>query len=174
MGAQRATSAGVVSALVAALSVAVLAAPMAWADPVDADPTPEPVPSTAPVPAAAPAGSTAASPSAAPADHFTIVVSNSPTASHNGTFQLYCHPTSGNHPDSTNACAKLDQLLGNATNPTLPEPGRQCSQVSGGPATAEIRGTWNGQGVTAKITRTDSCQTARWNALVPVVPPESS
>lgn len=171
MGAQRATSAGVASALVAAaLTVAALAAPMAWADPVDADPTPAPGPSTAPVPAAAPT----ASPAAAPADHLTIVISNSPTASHNGTFQLYCHPASGNHPDSTNACAKLDQLLGNATDPTLPEPGRQCSQVSGGPATAEIRGSWHGQGLTAKITRTDSCQTARWNALVPVVPPESS
>jgi hypothetical protein len=42
--------------------------------------------------------------------------------------------------------------------------------VYGGPATARVTGMWQGRGVDASFERTDGCEIARWNALVPALP----
>ena len=45
-----------------------------------------------------------------------------------------------------------------------------CTQQYGGPATARVTGTWQGQHVDATFDRTNGCEIARWNTLRPVLP----
>jgi hypothetical protein len=40
----------------------------------------------------------------------------------------------------------------------------------GGPATARITGTWAGRPVDGRYDRSNGCQIARWNDLVPLLP----
>jgi hypothetical protein len=42
--------------------------------------------------------------------------------------------------------------------------------VDGGPATARITGWWDGRRVDVSYDRRDGCRTARWDAMVPVLP----
>ncbi|MET8575477.1 hypothetical protein [Streptomyces sp. NPDC005012] len=51
-----------------------------------------------------------------------------------------------------------------------PAPKTFCTMVDGGPATARITGWWDGRRVDATYDRRDGCGTARWDALVPVLP----
>ncbi|WP_051343391.1 SSI family serine proteinase inhibitor [Pseudonocardia spinosispora] len=109
-----------------------------------------------------------------PATKLTITIAGSPVAGHDGRFVLTCDPAGGQHPDPKNACAKLDQAAAARQDlfAGVPE-GQMCAQVFGGPATAEVVGTWRDRTINTKITRTDGCQTDRWNKLVPVIPPEA-
>ena len=54
----------------------------------------------------------------------------------------------------------------------LPEvpPNQMCTQIYGGPQTARITGTWDGKAVDASLKRTNGCETARWDALRPLLP----
>ena len=45
-----------------------------------------------------------------------------------------------------------------------------CTEQYGGPQRARVTGTWHGRAVRASFTRTDGCQIARWDAIVPVLP----
>lgn len=122
-------------------------------------------------------GDVAAAPAPPPAatTQLTIVIARSTVAGHNGQFTLTCNPTGGTHPDPVNACAKLTQLAASGTDPFAATPKTQmCSMISGGPATARIAGTWQGRRVDATFSRTNSCQTARWNNLLPILSPESA
>ncbi|MGO4614917.1 SSI family serine proteinase inhibitor [Nocardia sp. 2YAB30] len=107
------------------------------------------------------------------------------TVDHSGVFdgmhELKCHPTGGTHPDSSAACARLDELAAEmhaqmhsgepAKNPFTPvPPAATCTQLDGGPATAHVVGTWLGQPLDTTFTRTDGCQIDRWERLVPVLP----
>ena len=44
-----------------------------------------------------------------------------------------------------------------------------CTQIYGGPETASIRGTLNGQQIDAAFKRTDGCEIARWKAVAPLL-----
>ena len=80
---------------------------------------------------------------------------------------LTCDPAGGTHPDPEGACAAVDGHR-SALNPV--PAGRACAQVYSGPERAQITGTWRGETISASLSRNDACQTARWNALVPLVP----
>lgn len=83
------------------------------------------------------------------------------------TWTLTCDPPGGDHPDPTAACEALKSHH-TALKP-IPKD-RVCAQVYGGPEKATITGRWRGEDVFSVLSRTDSCQTARWDALVGLLP----
>lgn len=84
------------------------------------------------------------------------------------TWTLTCDPVGGDHPEAERACSAIDASP-EALNPVPQD--RICAQVYGGPERAVITGAWRGQPVAARLARTDACEIARWDALVPLVPP---
>jgi hypothetical protein len=46
-----------------------------------------------------------------------------------------------------------------------PPPGQACSMIYGGPETATVKGTLRGDPVNASFSRTDGCQTSRWEHM---------
>jgi hypothetical protein len=84
------------------------------------------------------------------------------------TWHLTCDPPGGDHPDAEGACAALARNGAHAL-PEVP-PNQMCTQIYGGPQTARITGTWDGKAVDASLKRTNGCETARWNALRPLLP----
>jgi hypothetical protein len=105
-----------------------------------------------------------------PTDHLTVTVRHA-GADRDGTFQLYCHPGSGDHPDVTGACGTLDRgtRWGRDTFAPVAE-GSICTLQYGGPATAHVTGTWAGRPVDASYSRGDGCEIARWDRMVPLLP----
>jgi hypothetical protein len=47
---------------------------------------------------------------------------------------------------------------------------RACAEIYGGPQTAHINGTWQGQPVDSRLSRVNACEMARWDALAGLVP----
>ncbi len=111
-----------------------------------------------------------AGPSGPDRDHLTITVRNAGGGA-DGTFELYCGPAGGSHPDPRGACAVLerDTRWGQDVFATAPE-GGFCTMQYGGPATAHVTGTWAGRPVDATYDRRDGCQISRWDRLVPLLP----
>lgn len=101
----------------------------------------------------------------APASRLTIVVDDG--AGGTTTWTLTCEPAGGTHPDPGGACAALAENR-SALRPVAKD--KMCAQVYGGPERATITGTWGGEQVLATLSRVNSCETARWNALVPLLP----
>jgi hypothetical protein len=82
------------------------------------------------------------------------------------TWTLTCDPAGGNHPAPDAACGALDE----APDPFAPVPDdTACTQIYGGPETATITGTWDGESVAATYSRTDGCEIERWDALAAVL-----
>lgn len=80
---------------------------------------------------------------------------------------LQCGPSGGSLPGAASACAAVAR----SNNPFGPVPrGKMCSMIYGGPQTATVVGTWEGKAVNASYSRTNSCQTARWNMLASMFP----
>ncbi len=103
-------------------------------------------------------------------DHLTVTVRNA-GGGKDGTFELYCHPGGGTHPDAGSACAALDRGARWGKDTFAPVPERSlCTMQYGGPATAHVTGTWAGRPVDARYDRSDGCQIGRWDRLVPVLP----
>lgn len=103
-------------------------------------------------------------------DHLTVTVRNA-GGGKDGTFELYCHPGGGTHPDAGSACAALDRGTRWGKDTFAPVPERSlCTMQYGGPATAHVTGTWAGRPVDARYDRSDGCQIGRWDRLVPVLP----
>lgn len=103
-------------------------------------------------------------------DRLTVTVHDT-GGGRDGTFRLRCHPGGGSHPDVGRACATLDRRTTWGRDPFAPvAPGTMCTMMYGGPATAQVTGTWAGRPVDARFDRADGCQIARWNALVPLLP----
>jgi hypothetical protein len=75
---------------------------------------------------------------------------------------LQC-PGGGTLPRSAEACERLAELGQRAFAPTPPDV--VCAQVYGGPQVAEVQGTFEGGRVAARFTRTDSCETERWERV---------
>ena len=112
--------------------------------------------------------------SAAPSDGGTtgataLTVTGTDSTGATTTWRLTCDPPGGDHPDPAAACAALDERGATALPPV--DKGRVCTQVYGGPEVATVSGTWRGQTVLATFSRTDGCQTARWDALAALLPP---
>jgi hypothetical protein len=83
---------------------------------------------------------------------------------------LSCSPAGGTLANADEACRRLDKL-----EPPFRRPAGQdfCTQIHGGPAVAEIRGTFEGEQVNATFARTDGCEIALWDRhqfLFPVQP----
>ncbi|MER6627921.1 SSI family serine proteinase inhibitor [Streptomyces sp. NPDC000987] len=103
-------------------------------------------------------------------DHLVVTVRHAGEG-RDGTYELYCHPASGSHPDAAGACAVLDRGTRWGTDTFAPVPdGSMCTMQYGGPATAHVTGTWAGRPVDAVYDRGDGCRIARWNRLVPLLP----
>lgn len=101
-----------------------------------------------------------------PATDLTVTVddgSGTPT-----TWRLTCAPDGGDHPDPAGACAALDRDGATALPPTPAD--RACTMIYGGPQRATVTGTWRGTAVDAPFDRTNGCEIARWQALVPLLP----
>jgi hypothetical protein len=82
------------------------------------------------------------------------------------TYALTCDPPGGDHPNPQAAC----ETLGSLEAPfALAPAGALCTQVYGGPQTATVTGTLDGEEVTAMFSRTDGCEIARWDSLVDVL-----
>ncbi|MFD9935505.1 SSI family serine proteinase inhibitor [Streptomyces massasporeus] len=103
-------------------------------------------------------------------DHLTVTVRNAGDGA-DGTFELYCGPDGGSHPDPSGACAALERDTRWGQDVFAPAPeGGFCTMQYGGPATAHVTGTWAGRPVDATYDRRDGCQISRWDRLVPLLP----
>ncbi|MBO8202238.1 hypothetical protein JW613_28705 [Streptomyces smyrnaeus] len=129
-------------------------------------------PSAATGPSATAGGSAAA---VRPRDKLTFTVAHSGRAAHDGSYTLRCHPPGGRHAAPSRACAALDRATSQGRDPFKPvAAGATCTMIYGGPATARVTGTWQGRKVDARFSRTNGCEVARWNSLVPALPRTSS
>lgn len=81
---------------------------------------------------------------------------------------LTCRPNGGNHPQTTAACRRLNHMRGDPFQPV--PPGSVCTMVYDGPQRAAVEGVVRGKPVAAQFERTNGCEIARWDALVPVLP----
>jgi len=111
---------------------------------------------------------TSATPSGGRGDtDLTIVVDNGSGST--STWRLTCNPPGGTHPDPKAACRALE-ANGAAALPPVPKD-KACTQIYGGPDTATITGTWQGQDVISKFARNDGCQISRWKLMEGLLPP---
>ncbi|MBK3628531.1 hypothetical protein JHN59_27580 [Streptomyces sp. MBT49] len=105
-----------------------------------------------------------------PTDHLTVTVRHA-GAGADGTFEVYCHPGRGVHPDVEGACGAVDRNTRWGTDTFAPAPeGGLCTMRYGGPATAHVTGRWAGRPVDATYDRVDGCAIERWDRLVPLLP----
>ncbi|WP_306965585.1 SSI family serine proteinase inhibitor [Streptomyces afghaniensis] len=103
-------------------------------------------------------------------DHLTVAVRNAGSEV-DGTYELYCGPDGGSHPDPRGACTALERDTRWGKDVFAPAPeGGFCTMQYGGPATAHVTGTWAGRPVDATYDRRDGCGIARWDRLVPLLP----
>ena len=71
-------------------------------------------------------------------------------------------PDGGTLPDAAEACDKLESM----DDPFAPVPKDvACTEIYGGPQTAEVRGTFRGQPVNARFNRTNGCEIERWDKV---------
>ncbi|WP_433571815.1 SSI family serine proteinase inhibitor [Streptomyces sp. CA-251247] len=104
-------------------------------------------------------------------DRLTVIVSDTGNTRTDGRYELTCDPAGGTHPAAVKACARLDELAQEDRNPFAPVPEDQmCTMQSGGPATARVTGTWQGQRVDATFNRGNGCEISRWRTMEPVLP----
>jgi hypothetical protein len=105
-----------------------------------------------------------------PDDHLTVTVRHAGGRA-DGTFEVYCHPERGDHPDVGHACRAVDRNTrwGREAFAPAPDDG-VCTMRYGGPATAHVTGRWAGRPVDATYDRSDGCRIERWDRLVPLLP----
>ncbi|MFG2982924.1 SSI family serine proteinase inhibitor [Streptomyces sp. NPDC048258] len=108
-------------------------------------------------------------------DRLTIAMADTGSHRLDREFRLECDPVGGDHPWKEQSCARLDQLAKKGKDPFAPvSPNEVCSVQYGGPATAQITGTWHGQRVDSTFRRTNGCEISRWDELEPLLPPGRS
>ena len=83
------------------------------------------------------------------------------------TWRLTCAPSGGDHPDPAAACAALEAAGGAAFAPLAPD--AICTELYGGPQTATVTGTVDGEPVDARFSRINGCEISRWDALAPLL-----
>lgn len=80
------------------------------------------------------------------------------------TYTLTCEPVGGHHPDAAAACGAIAAAGGvTAFEPT--PMGVACTEQWGGPQTATVTGTLDGEAVNARFDRTNGCEISRWETL---------
>ncbi|MFI7499528.1 SSI family serine proteinase inhibitor [Streptomyces sp. NPDC049687] len=88
-----------------------------------------------------------------------------------GTFEVWCHPGGGTHPNVSGACRAVDRRTRWGRDAFAPAPsGGVCTLRYGGPATAHVTGRWAGRPVDATYARSDGCEIERWDRMVPLLP----
>lgn len=88
-----------------------------------------------------------------------------------GTYEVRCRPGGGSHPDPAGACAAVERNTRWGRDAFAPAPrDAVCTMQYGGPAPARVTGTWAGRPVDAVYDRTNGCEIARWDRLVPLLP----
>ena len=101
-----------------------------------------------------------------PTGSLTIKVTPAP-GSPARRWTLQCGPPGGSLPGAASACTAIAR----SSNPFAPVPrGTMCSMIFSGPQTASVVGTWDGKQVNSSYSRSNSCQTARWNTLAALFP----
>jgi hypothetical protein len=83
------------------------------------------------------------------------------------SWRLTCGPVGGDHPDAQRACEDLAGAQ-EALQP-LPDD-RICTEQWGGPQTARVSGTVDGEPVDVELSRVNGCHIAQWDALGSVLP----
>ncbi|MFE4051318.1 SSI family serine proteinase inhibitor [Streptomyces sp. YIM B13518] len=107
-----------------------------------------------------------------PGDRLTVTVRDAGGGA-DGTYEVRCRPDGGSHPDPAGACAAVERNTRWGRNAFAPAPRDAVRTLRyGGPATARVTGTWAGRPVDATCTRTNGCESARRDRLVPL-PPEA-
>jgi hypothetical protein len=79
------------------------------------------------------------------------------------TYELECDPAGGDHPQPGPACKALDAAGAEVFEQHAK--GQACTQIFGGPQTATVTGTYEGDEIDAKFSRADGCQIDRWDQL---------
>lgn len=129
-------------------------------DPVsDDDPATSPEPSDEPTEPATPV-----------AADLTVVVGATGEGA-TTTYTLTCEPVGGDHPDAEAACAAIAAGGLAAFEPTPMDVA--CTEQWGGPQTATVTGTVDGETVNAEFSRTNGCEISRWAALEPLFGPDA-
>ncbi|MGG8409683.1 SSI family serine proteinase inhibitor [Streptomyces sp. 12297] len=104
-------------------------------------------------------------------DRLTVTVAGSGNPRADGSYELTCDPVGGTHPEAKRACARLHAFAEEGADPFAPVSTRStCTQQHGGPARAEVTGTWRGKRVQAAFDRKNGCEISRWKDLEPVLP----
>ena len=94
----------------------------------------------------------------------------SPKPTPSASYTLTCEPTGGDHPSPESACAFLAEAAAAGTNPFAPVPENSaCTRIYGGPQTATVAGTWQGQDIDAQFNLQGGCEIDRWQAAAPVL-----
>ena len=79
------------------------------------------------------------------------------------TYRLTCDPAGGDHPQPQQACDAIAKAGADVFD--TPPADQSCTQLYGGPQVATIKGTYEGKDVDATFSRTDGCETERWDSL---------
>jgi hypothetical protein len=83
-------------------------------------------------------------------------------------YTLACPQGAGSLPSAAAACSKLSRLGARAFAP-VPR-GVACTEIYGGPQTAQVSGLFRGERISAVFNRVDGCEIARWNRLAFLFP----
>ncbi|MFF9490031.1 SSI family serine proteinase inhibitor [Streptomyces sp. NPDC014676] len=103
-------------------------------------------------------------------DRLTVTVRDAGGGA-DGTYEVRCRPSGGDHPDPAGACAAVERNARWGRDAFAPvQRDAVCTLRYGGPATARVTGTWAGRPVDAAYDRTNGCEIARWDRLVPLLP----
>jgi hypothetical protein len=78
-------------------------------------------------------------------------------------YTLECDPPGGDHPQAAEACKALDAAGVDVFEPVAKD--QMCTQLYGGPQTATVTGTYEGEKVDAAFNRTNGCEVDRWEQL---------
>jgi hypothetical protein len=104
-------------------------------------------------------------------DHLTVTLLGLSGKPDRVTYQVRCHPDGGDHPDVAGACRALERETRWGKDPFAPvADGTMCTMQYGGQGAAHVTGTWAGRSVKAVFDRTNGCEIARWDRLVPLLP----
>ena len=79
------------------------------------------------------------------------------------TYTLTCEPAGGDVPQPEVACEQISTTAALPFDPV--DPDMMCTQVYGGPQTATVTGTINGEQVESTFSRVNGCEISRWDAL---------
>lgn len=100
-----------------------------------------------------------------------LVVSVDPgDGSASSTWTLRCDPAGGDHPAAAQACSWLATVPDLRPDPFDPvAPDLACTEIYGGPQTATVTGTLDGQPVDSSFSRQNGCEIARWDTALPLL-----